>query len=62
LIAIPVLTAPVADSPKVRSSEVGNMDVMMNADQPAWVALLNPFVGAVGTLLGANFKRRAPVA
>ena len=60
--AIPVLTARMANPPKVRSSEVGNMDAMMNAEQPAWVALLNPFVGAAGTLLGARFKRRAPVA
>ena len=58
LMAIQVLTAPAADSPKVRSSEVGNMDAMMSAEQPAWVALLNPFVGVAGTLLGASFKRR----
>lgn len=58
LMAIPVLTARNANSPKVRSSEVGNMDAMMSAEQPAWVALLNPFVGVAGTLLGASFKRR----
>ena len=62
LMAIPVLTARIANSPKVRSSEVGNMDAMMDAEQPAWVALLNPFVGAAGTLLGASFKRRGRTA
>ena len=62
LMAIPVLTTRIANSPKVRSSEVGNMDAMKSAEQPAWVALLNPFVGAVGTLLGASIKRRAAVA
>ncbi len=58
LMAIPALTTPAADPPKVRSSDAGSMDAMMEATQPAWVALLNPFVGAVGVLLGASFKRR----
>jgi len=62
LMAIPVLTTRIANPPKVRSSEVGNFDAMKNAEQPAWVALLNPFLGAAGTLLGASFKRRVRVA
>ena len=62
LMAIPVVTSRNADAPKVRSSEVGNMDAMMHAEQPAWVALLNPFIGVAGTLMGASFKRRGAVA
>ncbi len=55
LMAIPAITAK--ESPKVRTSEVSNMDAMMNAVQPTWVTLLNPFIGVGGTLLGASFKR-----
>jgi hypothetical protein len=31
---------------------------MQNARQPAWVAFLNPFVGAAGVLWGGSRKRR----
>ena len=56
LSAIPVLMA--ATTPAVaRTGEVGNMDAMMKAKQPAWVAVANPFVGLVGVLLGARLWR-----
>lgn len=55
LSAIPHLTA--TDEPKSRSGDVSNMEAMMNAHQPAWVALLNPFIGAAGVLVGS---RRRP--
>ena len=43
LSAIPVLKA--ADTPaEMRTGEVGNLDAMMKARQPAWVALANPFL------------------
>jgi hypothetical protein len=56
LSAIPVLMA--ASTPAVaRTGDVGNMDAMMKAKQPAWVAVANPFVGLVGVLLGARLRR-----
>jgi hypothetical protein len=56
LSAVPALTATSALA-EVRSGEVGNMDAMMKAKQPAWVAVANPFVGLVGVLVGARLRR-----
>ena len=57
--AIPVLMA--ASTPaEARAGEVGNLDAMMKAKQPAWVAVANPFVGLVGVLLGARLRRPIP--
>jgi hypothetical protein len=56
-LAVPVLRAP-AESPP-RTGEVSNMEAMQRARQPAWIALLNPFLGALGVLAGA---RRRPQA
>jgi len=56
LSAIPVLMAA-ATPAETRTGEVGNLDAMMKAKQPAWVAVANPFVGLVGVLLGARLRR-----
>ena len=56
LFAIPVLRA--ADSAPARAGDVPNMEAMQNARQPKWVALVNPFVGAVGVLVGAGLRRK----
>lgn len=53
--AIPPLTAP--PSNEVRTADVPNMEAMMKAKTPAWIALLNPFIGAVGALAGAKLRR-----
>lgn len=58
LSAVPVLMAA-ATPAEARTGEVGNLDAMMKAKQPAWVAVANPFVGLAGVLLGA---RRRPNA
>lgn len=56
LSAIPVLMA--AETPaEARTGEVGNLDAMMKAKQPPWVALANPFVGLVGVLIGSRLRR-----
>ena len=57
LFAVPVLRAASAPSP-VRTGDVSNMEAMQAARQPRWVALANPFVGAVGVLVGAGLRRR----
>ena len=46
------------DKPTVREGEVSITEAMKNARQPAWVAFLNPLVGAAGVLLGARLARR----
>jgi hypothetical protein len=56
LSAVPVLMAA-ATPAETRTGEVGNLDAMMKAKQPAWVALANPFVGLAGVLLGARLRR-----
>jgi xanthosine utilization system XapX-like protein len=56
LSAIPVVMA--ASTPaEARTGDVGNLDAMMKAKQPAWVAVANPFVGLAGVLLGARLRR-----
>ncbi len=61
LSAAPVLMA--ASTPaEARTGEVGNLDAMMRAKQPAWVALANPFVGLAGVLLGARLRRPTAAA
>jgi hypothetical protein len=56
LSAVPVLMAA-ASPAEVRAGEVGNLDAMMRAKQPGWVAVTNPFVGLAGVLLGARLRR-----
>jgi len=56
LSAVPVLMAA-ARPAETRTGEVGNLDAMMKAKQPAWVAVANPFVGLVGVLLGGRLRR-----
>jgi hypothetical protein len=57
LSAVPVLMAA-ATPAEARTGEVGNLDAMMKAKQPAWVAVANPFVGLAGVLLGARLRRQ----
>lgn len=45
-------------SNEARSGEVSNMEAMQKAQQPVWVAFLNPFVGAIGVLVGGNLRKR----
>jgi hypothetical protein len=59
LSAIPVLMAA-ATPAEARTGEVGNLDAMMKAKQPAWVAVANPFVGLTGVLLGGRLRRQTP--
>ena len=36
--------------------DAANIEARQNAQQPAWATLVNPFVGAVGIMLGARIK------
>lgn len=55
-LAVPtLLVKPTEDS---RSANVPNLEAMAKAQTPAWVAFLNPLVGAVGVLLGSRLARK----
>lgn len=58
LVAIPALRASDNRS-TVRSGNVSNMEAMQKARTPGWVALINPFIGVVGVLIGASLTRRS---
>lgn len=60
LSAVPILMT-VTPPAEARTGEVGNLDAMMKAKQPAWVALANPLVGLAGVLLGARLRRTTAV-
>ena len=56
LVLPSVLGEPPAVGP--RTGDVGNLQAMTKAQSPHWLALLNPFIGAFGVLLGARFAGR----
>lgn len=43
--------------PGVRTADVSNIDAMMKAQTPLWVAWANPVVGALGVLIGSRLAR-----
>jgi hypothetical protein len=61
IFAIPVLTAP-AGPPAPRPAGLAMMEAMKQGVQPAWVALLNPALGAIGALIGSRLHRRRAAA
>ena len=56
LSAIPAFMPPDEDQPTARTGEVGNLEAMTRARTPGWVALLNPIVGVIGVMIGAQLK------
>ncbi|MFL6227845.1 MAG: hypothetical protein ACJ741_03595 [Pyrinomonadaceae bacterium] len=56
IFAVPVLMAPETNA--ARTSELTNMEAMMQAKEPAGVALANPLLGAAGVLVGGRLRRR----
>jgi ABC-type Na+ efflux pump permease subunit len=55
-LAIPVILGSQPD-PGPRTGEVTMADAMTKARQPAWVALANPILGAIGVVVGAGLRR-----
>jgi hypothetical protein len=51
-----VLMASDTGEAKVRTGDVPNMEAMMNAKQPTWVALLTPLIGVAGVMIGGRLK------
>lgn len=56
LSAIPALMP--SPTPAPRQGNIGNLEAMNNARQPAWVAMLLPAIGAGVALAGAKLKRQ----
>lgn len=54
MAAMVVMTPPPADT---RAADVPNMEAMMKAQTPLWVALLNPIIGAVGAVVGGRIRK-----
>jgi hypothetical protein len=55
-----VMAASIAASPPppaARDATLSNMEAMGKAQTPLWVAVLNPFIGAAGVLLGGRIKK-----
>ena len=57
LSAIPALMPPDPSLPTARDAALGNMEAMMNARTPAWIALLNPVIGAIGVMMGGRLRQ-----
>jgi len=57
LMAVPALLQGNAAPAEPRTPDVTYFEALQKAKQPPWVALLNPFVGAAGVLLGARLRR-----
>jgi hypothetical protein len=58
VMALPALNAPEEPQILVRDGDVSCLDAMMQAQQPTWVSLATPVVGALGVLLGGRVRRR----
>ena len=57
MMAVPILKSSGSSVAQLRAASVGNWEAMQNAKPPAWVAILNPFIGALGVILGARLKK-----
>jgi len=56
-MALPALKTSRNAEAMVRAGSVGNFEAMKNAHQPDWLTLANPFLGALGVLVGARLRR-----
>jgi peptidoglycan/LPS O-acetylase OafA/YrhL len=61
-LAVPALMKPSGGPPEPRTGDVSNIEAMQKAKTPPWIALLNPFVGAAGVLIGGRLKGRRPTS
>ena len=58
LVAIPAVMSADADRGGQRPARITMTEAMAHAQQPLWVALLNPLLGAAGILIGAGPRIR----
>ncbi|MEY2511432.1 MAG: hypothetical protein QOE26_2195 [Verrucomicrobiota bacterium] len=48
-------------TPVARAGDVSNMEAMGKAQPPAWLCLLNPFLGGAAVLMGTRMKKSPTV-
>ena len=48
-------------TPVARAGDVSNLEAMGKAQPPAWLCLLNPFLGAAAVLMGTRMKKSPTV-
>lgn len=56
LMALQVLFGAGTDASAARPEAVGMFEAMQYAQQPGWIAVLNPLLGALGVVIGARVK------
>jgi len=56
VLAIPAMMRE-SGEPVPRPESVGNVEAMQNAEQPLWITLLNPLIGAAGVMVGARRRK-----
>ncbi len=56
-MVIPVLTAGAPTDLGPRPDQLPMFDAMRQGQQPTWSALLNPVIGALGSIFGARLRR-----
>jgi len=54
LVVLPVLFGGGIEVPGARPDSVSMFEAMQQAQQPGWIALLNPLLGALGVVIGAR--------
>ncbi|MBD3404494.1 hypothetical protein GF420_16510 [candidate division GN15 bacterium] len=57
-MAVPTLSDSGAADTQ-RAADVPMMEAMQKADQPSWLAFLNPILGAIGTMVGGRLRKPA---
>jgi hypothetical protein len=55
-MAVPALTTPNEYAHQPREGNIGNMEAMQRAQQPPFVVILNPVIGAIGVYIGSRLK------
>ncbi len=56
--AIPAFTGSPEATAAARAGAVGMFEAMQNAQEPVWIALLNPVLGVIGVLIGSRLRSR----
>jgi uncharacterized membrane protein YeaQ/YmgE (transglycosylase-associated protein family) len=47
---------------EVRTGDVPNMEAMMKAREPVWVAVVNPILGVIGVFVGGSLRKKGDSA
>ncbi len=57
ILSFPALTTTNEYAHLPRTEKVGNLEAMQRAQQPPFILILNPIIGAVGVYFGSQLKR-----